>query len=143
MVKYLIKSDILDILDHAKKLSVDLYSAKQYEDMIEDKLYQAYIIRKENSLIGWCCFQCLYDEVTLLMIAVTEENQQLGYGTILLNQVCQSALEKGCQSIILEVNEHNHKAIQFYQKHGFEINRIRKNYYVDGHGYEMIKKLSS
>ena len=55
----------------------------------------------------------------LSMIAVKAGYKRLGYGTALLNKVCEIAGHCGMQKLRLEVAKENATAIRFYQRAGF------------------------
>ncbi|MCI7264995.1 MAG: GNAT family N-acetyltransferase [Eubacterium coprostanoligenes] len=56
--------------------------------------------------------------ISLIGVSLEYKNKHLG--TDLLCFVEEQAVERGMQSIILEVKKHNSIAIRFYQKNGYE-----------------------
>lgn len=57
-------------------------------------------------------------EVERIYVLAEYHSKKIGHQ--LLNFAIQTAVDKGFQHIWLGVWEHNHKAISFYEKHGFE-----------------------
>jgi ribosomal protein S18 acetylase RimI-like enzyme len=62
-----------------------------------------------------------HDSLEVERIYVLAEHHSKKIGHQLLNFAIQTAIDKGFQHIWLGVWEHNHKAISFYEKHGFKI----------------------
>ncbi len=80
--------------------------------------------------------------IHLLSIAVLSDYQGIGIGTKLLRELIERAKEKGVKYIYLEVRVSNKKAINLYEKMGFEKYKRIPMYYMDGEdAYLMIKKL--
>jgi len=65
-------------------------------------------------------------------IAVREAYQGLGIGTQLMKHVIDALYRKNIDDIMLEVRKHNFRAVQFYQRLGFVIDRVDAGYYSDG-----------
>ena len=74
-------------------------------------------------------------------IVVSKENQGKGYSKILMDYMISLAKENNVETILLEVNSINNKAINLYQKYGFKEYSIRKNYYGDSDAILMKLKL--
>ena len=49
-----------------------------------------------------------------------------GYGAVFLNNIILEMRKEGMISISLEVDNDNQRALAFYKKHGFEINKDRE-----------------
>ena len=78
----------------------------------------AYLEIRKNSLAA-----------RLHVIAVCKQFRNRNLGTGLIEHLCEHALSCGKTSITLEVNQHNRKAIKFYQSLGFVKYKILKGYY--------------
>lgn len=114
-----LKNSLLNFVFELEKQKFnDPYTMKQLEDMLDDDNYDFVIIDNKGYIIS------LKTDVTeLIRIAVKDEHE--GWGSLLMKN-----LREG--KVILEVNENNSGAINFYKKHGFKEISIRKNYYKDG-----------
>ena len=90
---------------------------------IEDRLKKEY----DDSLIkGFVEVENHFEITDIINIAVLDRFQHNGIGLKLLDYVIKNT---DATKIMLEVNENNKKALNFYKKNKFiEINR-RKNYY--------------
>lgn len=95
----------------------------------QGKQYINLKISLENQLVGFVMTQYLLDEVTLCNIAIHPDYQGQGYGECLLRYLIEHLATKNIKTLWLEVRQSNHAAIQLYEKLGFHIVTIRKNYY--------------
>lgn len=89
---------------------------------------------RENEIIGIYVVQST-DENTLEIknIAVDEKYQGQGIGTFLLKDAEIRAKERGFKTIIIGTGDCGIKQIQLYQKVGFEIFDVKKNFLIDNY----------
>lgn len=66
----------------------------------------------------------------ILTFGCRKEYRQQGLGGQLLEALKASLIKKGCQELFLEVKNNNTQALSLYQKNGFKMVSIRKNYYT-------------
>jgi [ribosomal protein S18]-alanine N-acetyltransferase len=90
---------------------------------------KTWILTHEEENIGFITWIESEDSVDLLNIAINPDYSNKGYGSTLLSTWLTSLKSKGIKHCFLEVKASNVNAIEFYKKHGFIINRIRKGYY--------------
>lgn len=88
------------------------------------------IVDESKKLLAYIVLMPVLDEVHLLTIAVALEQQQRGFALILLNKMCEYAVEQHFLSVMLEVRIGNVRAIEVYDKFGFEKIGLRKKYYA-------------
>ena len=98
---------------------------------IESETLDYYLLFVENELVGFFEVSIITPEAELFDIAVKKEFQGKGYGTILMQEFLKLVSEKMCDTVFLEVNNINNKAIALYKKFGFKQYDVRKNYYGD------------
>ena len=127
MIRLLQKNEYEKILDIGKIIKPD-FSTNNISD---DDIIEVY--EEDRNILGFIQYKLLYETLEIINIAVKEEYQNRKIGTKLLDHIS----ELGENHILLEVNENNKKAIEFYKKNDFKIIRIIKNYYRDGDGYSM------
>ena len=77
----------------------------------------------------------------VMNIAVRDQYQGMGVGTMLLDDIENRFLSKGADIAYLEVRESNMRAQQVYRHRGYEYVRTVENYYGDEDGFIMTKKL--
>lgn len=91
---------------------------------------EIYILEQENSTIGiYVAMLIEPDVIEIKNIAVKEEFHNQGFGLFMLNDAKKRAKEKNCKSIIICTPDIAHKQLYLYQKAGFTIYDIKKNYY--------------
>ena len=85
----------------------------------------------------------MYEQAQIASIGIIKEEQSHGYGQKLLEFALSYARDAGVYTMSLEVRKSNQKAIALYQKNGFDIQSIRRDYYQDNHeeAYLMTKEM--
>ena len=99
-----------------------------------------FVYREDDKIIGYLDIAYSLDFLELYNIAVKKELQGKGYGQKMLDFLFEEAKRVNAKKIFLEVRSGN-KAYDLYLKNGFKESRIRKNYYPDGDGIDMVKEL--
>ena len=95
--------------------------------------YHAWVLRNQSmQLMGYFLVMQMVDEAHLLNVAVAQEWQGQGLGRFLLNQSVACARGLGMESMLLEVRPSNARALELYQRYGFEQIGRRKGYYPAG-----------
>lgn len=88
----------------------------------------------QNRLVGHVVFTAADDLNPELAVFVHPEYHNRGIGTELCKQAAAAAVEAGCETLMLHVEQKNRAAIAVYERLGFEI--------VDGEfGFEMVLSL--
>lgn len=114
---------------------------KSIENTIESSTLSYYVLFKDNDVIGF--FECsiISPEAELYDIVIDEKYQGLGYSKILMDYFLNLVKESRVETIFLEVNSINNKAISLYSKYGFKEYSIRKKYYGDNDAILMKKEI--
>ena len=81
-------------------------------------------------------------EIELFDIAIDSKFQGNGYSKMLMKFLIDFAKEKKCETIFLEVNRINKKAIHLYSKFGFIEYAVRRNYYGENDAILMKLELN-
>ena len=92
----------------------------------------------DGKVIGFINFSLIYEKAEINYIAVDDKYRRQGIGQELFDYFISNV---SVDTISLEVNCSNEKAINFYLKNGFIKEAIRKNYYNSDDAYLMVKKL--
>jgi ribosomal-protein-alanine N-acetyltransferase len=113
-----------------------VYSFPWTEGNFSDSLaagHSCWVFRLDGRLLGYGVMMLVLDEAHLLNIAVVAEQQQRGFGAMLMESLCGVAREAGARRMFLDVRPSNVAALALYRRDGFaEIGR-RRGYYP-GHG---------
>lgn len=104
-----------------------------YADSINS--HQCWVLEQDRQLVGILIFSTVLDEMELLNIVVDPQFQGRGYGRQLLDYLVDQG-RPGASKIFLEVRESNAPAIGLYQRFGFKLSGLRKNYYPADQGRE-------
>lgn len=87
----------------------------------------------DQATLGFALVRHVADEAELLLIAVDPKWRNRGVGALLLSNCIIKARKSGISTLHLEVRENN-KAIDFYQRAGFEQIHCRPAYYKGKNG---------
>ena len=115
------------------------WSLDTLEECYCNPAYRFFISKNdEGKITGYISYYLVRDEGFLGNLAVTEEERGKGYGKALLEKAVKTAEDSGASFLTLEVRMSNSKAISLYEKAGFEIDGIRKNFYKDPDEHALI-----
>ena len=142
LIRHMREEDILQVYEVERKSFPFPFG----EVLIGNIFYAApelcFVIESEGKIIGFLLggYTAIPKRAHILSIAVLEEYRGQGLGKRVLTHFLNSIRRLGYQSVKLEVNIDNHKAIKLYEEFNFSIeSRIRK-YYQDGSdAYLMIR----
>lgn len=113
-----------------------LLLADPSKDLVEEYLKQSniYIARQNDETIGVVVLISLTAEtVEIKNVAVKPEFQGQGVGSFLIENVAQIALLNGQKSICVGTANSSIGQLYLYQKLGFEITDIKRNFFTDNY----------
>lgn len=119
------KQEYYLIANLEKSLFDSPFSIKDLENMSIQEAFKIWKIYGDR-LVGYVCFFQVKNEVEIIKIGVMKSYQGKNYGTHLITKIKKLSIRK----IFLEVSSLNKTAIKFYEKNGFKIIGVRKNYYT-------------
>ena len=85
----------------------------------------------EWHVAGFCAFWLVFDEVHINNIAIRPALRAQGIGTALLKHVLAEGQHLGARRATLEVRASNAAARRLYERMGFYVAGVRRNYYSD------------
>jgi len=91
--------------------------------------------------VGFVIVHMVADEAEILEIVVAEQMRGSGIGRRLMDQACETARERGCVVVFLEVRPSNAAARALYERSGFERTGLRKRYYRDNGEDAIVMRL--
>lgn len=91
-------------------------------------------LSKSSSLVGFVLSRRVLDEAEILTITLALAMRGQKLSATLLKPHLEALSHNGVREVFLEVSEHNHPAIQLYQRFGFEKIGRREAYYRDVSG---------
>ena len=89
-----------------------------------------------DALVAYSVLMTAVDESHLLNLTVDVDYQGRGIGTRMLARILDLAQSDGARRLLLEVRPSNGPALRLYQRAGFKIIGLRKNYYPSATGRE-------
>ncbi len=130
VVEKLSEKYVLPVFELEKKL-IGNASIDTIKNTLSSETLDYYVLLDGDLVIGF--FECMIiaPEAELYDIAIDNNFQGKGYSKILMEYFLTLSKQKGCNTILLEVNKINNKAISLYKKFGFVVYGERKNYYGD------------
>ncbi|MDO4671065.1 MAG: ribosomal protein S18-alanine N-acetyltransferase [Aerococcus sp.] len=104
-----------------------------YEDMVYNarSFYLQGLIDEE--LIAFVGVRRDAKDVHISNFVVRPDWQSVGIGSSVLHQLQELLPDLERDTLTLEVRESNVRAQRFYQRHGFVVERLEKNYYANNH----------
>ena len=122
-------SDLKSLLVIENNTNPSPWTKKQMQSSF-DVGHHSFLCEDNNeNVIGFVIYIAVEQEAHLLNIAVDNNYQRKGIGSILINHLKKQVQAIGINLITLEVRVSNSNAISFYKKHNFIEDAIRANYY--------------
>ncbi len=91
-----------------------------------------YVIKTPDGLVvAFCCVWVVMDELHINNVAVRPEFRRRGLARALLAHVTDEAIRRGATRATLEVRRSNVAALRLYDRLGFTIGGVRRNYYTN------------
>lgn len=87
------------------------------------------IVRIGGQLAGYMIAWFIEDEAHLANIGVAPWARRQGHAQAMLDQLFREAYLRGSRVIVLEVRVSNEGAITLYERNGFVVGGVRRNYY--------------
>ncbi len=89
------------------------------------------VAEAKDEVAGFAIAWNIPGEIQLNNIAVRKHLRRSGIGTILYRGILDYLKDREPKRIYLETQSRNRGAISFYQRLGFTVNGLRKDYYTD------------
>lgn len=125
------ESDIDDVVEISNLSFSTPWSRLSYEQELNNSLAKYFVAKIDNKVIGFIGTWIIVDESHITNVAVHPNYRKLGIGSKLIESMLNYCKEKNCNAYTLEVRESNKTAISVYEKHGFVVDGVRKEYYQD------------
>lgn len=95
---------------------------------------ELYVFEKGNQVLGIYALVLLdKDNWEIKNIAVAEAHQGKGIGTLLLRDATKRAKLAGAKALLIGTANTAFKQLYIYQKEGFEIDSLKKNFFIDNY----------
>tara|TARA_A100001037_G_C15153979_1_gene642196 strand:+ start:591 stop:1142 length:552 start_codon:yes stop_codon:yes gene_type:complete len=138
IVRDMKQRDIASVLNIEREVYPFPWSEKILADLfyfgLESEVHHSTVIDggdKSSIIHGYSFWQMIVDECYILNFAISQKFQRNGLGSFFLEKILEEANQIGAQRATLEVRIGNKPAIGLYEKFGFSVIAMRKDYYVD------------
>jgi len=85
----------------------------------------------DRRVVGFCAFWLVFDEIHINNFALRPGFRGQGIGTALLHRVLEDGRQLGARRATLEVRASNEGARRLYERMGFYVAGIRRDYYTN------------
>ena len=127
--------DVAAVADMLHSVS-DGWSKTALEQSLDNGSIKSFVLDIDSTAVAFASY-VVADDAELVFVVTSENNKRKGYGKLLLGETIKQ-LSLPC---ILEVRESNTPAIRLYEKLGFQLLGIRKNFYSSPREAALIYKL--
>jgi ribosomal protein S18 acetylase RimI-like enzyme len=113
-----------------------LLLADEFVEVINKYIFDSeiYVYQEDDKIIGlYALYKVDINEAEIKNIAVDSEYQNRGIGKALLNEATARAKEKGFKTLSIGTGDAMMMQLHLYQKAGFEMDMIKKNFYLDNY----------
>ncbi|MEO5877280.1 MAG: ribosomal protein S18-alanine N-acetyltransferase [Streptosporangiaceae bacterium] len=87
------------------------------------------VVLAEDEIVGYAGLASAADQADVQTIGVRETAQGRGLGAALLTELLAEAARRACAAVFLEVRADNDRAQKLYERFGFDVVGVRRNYY--------------
>ncbi len=118
------------------------WSEQALRDTLTSPYAKLFCAEDGDAVIAYGGLYLLGDDADITNIATHPDHRRRGAGTAVLRSLIAYAKEHGAQGVHLEVRQSNVPAIAMYEKFGFAVDGIRKNYYKNPSENAVLMTLS-
>lgn len=107
------------------------WSYDAFYKTLSDDNYIVLVLKDAETLLGYCVLLCTGEEADITNVCTHSSARGKGVATALLTALLEAGQTRGVTDYFLEVRESNIPAQKLYEKMGFEVIGLRKNYYEE------------
>ncbi len=145
LVRWMVPEDVPAVWAMEQEVFASPWALENFLYELENHDYNISLIAViDGQLAGYSVSYHVYDELHISNLAVAPNYRRRKIGETLLTINLRIAQMRSINYVHLEVRRSNMPAIALYQKYGFQIVGVRKNYYQNEHedALLMTKKLA-
>ncbi len=134
-------ADLFSIIRLAHELLPERYTPVVFTQLYESALVEFIVAVYFTKIVGFLVGSRIQKECAkLLMLAVVPSHQNNGVGSSLLECFFQRMKGYHIACVDLEVRSKNSQAVQFYQKHQFQITDRIAQFYQNGEEASIMRR---
>lgn len=128
-IKPLTLSSLSPVEEMERSLFPDPWGKGSLEEHLEAPHAHSFFALFDGTVAGYVLGSVIAGEGEILRIGVKKEYRNRGVASSLLSHLIREGMDRGCKTLFLEVRAGNKPAIGLYEKWGFTLCGVRKNYY--------------
>ncbi len=127
------ETDLDEVLDIEAASFTNPWTRPMFEqELLNTGVAYGYVLRTpEWRVAAFCTVWVVADELHVNNLAVRPECRGAGVGRALLESVIGAAVSLGARRATLEVRRANRAALKLYERLGFSVVAVRKDYYTN------------
>ncbi|MBI2188326.1 MAG: ribosomal protein S18-alanine N-acetyltransferase [Acidobacteria bacterium] len=127
------ETDLEGVLEVEAESFTNPWTREMYSWELQNRsVCHIFLVRTaECRVAGFCAFWLVFDEVHINNVAMRPGFRTQGIGTALLQHVLAEARRLGARRATLEVRASNERARRLYERLGFYVAGVRRNYYSE------------
>jgi ribosomal-protein-alanine N-acetyltransferase len=127
------ETDLQGVLEVEAESFINPWTRDMYSWELQNRaVCHIFLVRTDECRVaGFCAFWLVFDEVHINNVAMRPRFRAQGIGTALLRHVLGEARRLGARRATLEVRSSNERARRLYERLGFYVAGVRRNYYTD------------
>lgn len=131
MIRKMRMEDLEQVLLLEQSIFTTPWSEQSFQSALK-RQDTIYLVEEDAGVIqGYLGIWCTPEDGDLCNMAVAQNARRSGVASRLLRQGMDLCTKQGMQRILLEVREYNLPARNLYERHGFQLTGVRKQYYRD------------
>lgn len=123
------RDDVIAIAELEKRTYSTPWSRQSFESELSRPNVIFWVVEVDNVIVGYQIGWKILDEYHLHNLAVDAAFQGTGIASFLLKELIRMVGQLALGSIELEVRKNNQAALKLYEKFGFKVVGVRKDYY--------------
>jgi [ribosomal protein S18]-alanine N-acetyltransferase len=129
-IEPMLHEDLVHVLEIERASFGDPWSRASFESELRaDPTSYCRVIRIGGRIGGYMIAWFIEDEAHLANIAVAPWARRQGYAQAMIDHLLRETYLRGSRILVLEVRTSNAGAITLYERNGFVVGGVRKNYY--------------
>lgn len=112
----------------------DAWSVESWWSELAERPRRDYVVAVDEAggILGYAGLDLAGDVADVMTIATAPSAQGRGIGRLLLGELIARAVRHGADAVLLEVRADNTRALDLYERNGFEVLSTRRRYYQPG-----------
>ncbi len=122
--------DMDDLVDLLESAFVNPWTRDMLErELLQPDVSRIFVMRMGLRLIAFCACWLIGDELHINNLAVSHDARRRGAARRLLEVTLREAVRLGITRATLEVRRSNEAALRLYERLGFSVTGVRRQYY--------------